>query len=208
MATHSIPVLVGGVFDPAAVTADALSDGTAKKMMTAAERTKLAGVATAATANAADAALRDRSTHTGTQPYTTVTGLGTAATRAVGVAGGVAAYDDPRLPQDQATIELPVPALGNAAVFRSPEITRQQGWPEDRYSTMRLQASGNAAYTAKMQASADGTTWTDAFTHTVTASAGTYSIDQTVVPQAKHTRWVFTATAAGMSALTAKVVLA
>jgi len=40
--------------------------------MTSAERTKLAGVATGATANATDAALRDRATHTGTQAANTI----------------------------------------------------------------------------------------------------------------------------------------
>lgn len=42
---------------------------------TAAEKTKLTGIATAATANATDAALRDRSTHTGTQLASTVGAL-------------------------------------------------------------------------------------------------------------------------------------
>ena len=41
---------------------------------TTAEATKLAGVATGATANATDAQLRDRSTHTGTQAFSTITG--------------------------------------------------------------------------------------------------------------------------------------
>lgn len=43
-----------------------------------AEMTKLAGVATGATANATDADLRDRSTHTGAQAISTVTGLQSA----------------------------------------------------------------------------------------------------------------------------------
>lgn len=42
---------------------------------TTAEKTKLAGVATGATANSTDAQLRDRSTHTGTQAISTVIGL-------------------------------------------------------------------------------------------------------------------------------------
>lgn len=42
---------------------------------TTAERTKLAGIAAGATANATDAALRDRASHTGTQAIATVTGL-------------------------------------------------------------------------------------------------------------------------------------
>jgi hypothetical protein len=48
-------------------------------LMTAADFTKLAGVATGATANASDAALRDRSTHTGTQLAATVSDFSTAA---------------------------------------------------------------------------------------------------------------------------------
>ena len=42
---------------------------------TNAEKSKLAGIATGATANSTDAQLRDRSTHTGTQAQSTVTGL-------------------------------------------------------------------------------------------------------------------------------------
>jgi hypothetical protein len=47
---------------------------------TTAQETKLAGVATGATANAPDAALRDRATHTGTQAASTITGLAAVAT--------------------------------------------------------------------------------------------------------------------------------
>jgi hypothetical protein len=45
---------------------------------TTAQETKLAGIATGATANATDAQLRDRATHTGSQAISTVTGLQTA----------------------------------------------------------------------------------------------------------------------------------
>ena len=45
-----------------------------------AAKSKLDGIASGATANATDAQLRDRATHTGTQAHTTITGLGTAAT--------------------------------------------------------------------------------------------------------------------------------
>jgi hypothetical protein len=63
--------------------------------------TKLAGIATGATANATDAQLRDRSTHTGTQSVGTITGLGTAATLDHGTAAGNLVRLDPttgRLP--------------------------------------------------------------------------------------------------------------
>jgi len=61
-------------------------------------KTKLDGIATGATANATDAQLRDRTTHTGTQAISTVTGLQTALdgkinTSERGVSGGVATLD-------------------------------------------------------------------------------------------------------------------
>ena len=45
-------------------------------------KAKVDGIASNATANATNEQLRDRSTHTGTQPASTITGLGTAATAA------------------------------------------------------------------------------------------------------------------------------
>lgn len=47
--------------------------GTATALSAGADRTKLDGIAAGATANAADSALRDRATHTGTQASTTIT---------------------------------------------------------------------------------------------------------------------------------------
>lgn len=47
-------------------------------VMTSADKTKLDGIATGATANATNAQLRDRSTHTGEQAISTITGLQTA----------------------------------------------------------------------------------------------------------------------------------
>ena len=48
--------------------------------MSASDKTKLDSVATGATANATDADLRARATHTGTQPANTITGLAAVAT--------------------------------------------------------------------------------------------------------------------------------
>ncbi len=70
-------------------------------------KTKLDGIATGATANATDAQLRDRSTHTGSQAISTVTGLQTAldgkiSTTERGVSGGVATLDQfARIPPSQ-----------------------------------------------------------------------------------------------------------
>ncbi len=54
---------------------DDIADGTTAKQYTATEQTKLAGVATGATANSTDAQLRDRATHAGVQAQSTVTDL-------------------------------------------------------------------------------------------------------------------------------------
>ncbi|WP_278445260.1 hypothetical protein [Stutzerimonas kunmingensis] len=70
-------------------------------------KTKLDGIATGATANATDAQLRDRATHTGTQAISTVSGLQTALdgkinTSERGVSGGVATLDQfARIPPSQ-----------------------------------------------------------------------------------------------------------
>ena len=57
---------------------DAVPDGTTNKAYTATEKTKLAGIATGATANSSDATLLNRANHTGSQAISTVSGLQTA----------------------------------------------------------------------------------------------------------------------------------
>lgn len=61
-------------------TAHSDATGSTAGFMSASDKTKLNGIASGATANATDAALRDRATHTGTQAATTITGLATVAT--------------------------------------------------------------------------------------------------------------------------------
>jgi hypothetical protein len=53
-------------------TAHANATGSVAGFMSAADKTKLDGVASGATANATDSALRDRATHTGTQAASTI----------------------------------------------------------------------------------------------------------------------------------------
>lgn len=74
-ATQWITITSGGEFDG---TADDILDGTTKVMMLASERSKLSGVAASATANATNAQLRDRATHTGEQAISTITNLQTS----------------------------------------------------------------------------------------------------------------------------------
>jgi hypothetical protein len=56
---------------------DVVPDGTTNKAYTATEKTKLAGIATGATANSSDATLLNRANHTGSQAISTVTSLQT-----------------------------------------------------------------------------------------------------------------------------------
>lgn len=70
-------------YDPTNKNADAFSmanmiEGVTNKIFSAAERTKLSGIASGATANSTDATLLNRTNHTGTQAVSTVTGLQTA----------------------------------------------------------------------------------------------------------------------------------
>ena len=64
----------------------AVATTTVNGLMSAADKTKLNGIATGATVNATDAQLRDRSTHTGTQDISTVSGLQTALDGKAGTA--------------------------------------------------------------------------------------------------------------------------
>ena len=78
---------------------DNTSDGANRLAMLAAERSKLAGVATGATANDTNASLRDRTTHTGTQTSTTISDFTEAVQDVVGAfmasgTGATVTYND------------------------------------------------------------------------------------------------------------------
>jgi hypothetical protein len=62
-----------------AATQDDIGDGTTNKQYSATDKTKLAGIATGATANSSDATLLNRANHTGTQTASTISDFSTAA---------------------------------------------------------------------------------------------------------------------------------
>jgi hypothetical protein len=81
-----------------ATSADNITDGTTNKAFLATERTKLAGVATGATANSTDAVLLARANHTGTESADVLTDgttnkafLATERTKLAGVAASATA---------------------------------------------------------------------------------------------------------------------
>lgn len=74
------------------LNADAVPDGTTNKAFLATERTKLTGIATAATANSADATLLARANHTGTQLASTISDFSTAVTGITGTKGAANGY--------------------------------------------------------------------------------------------------------------------
>ena len=104
-------------------SADTLTDGATNKVFVAAEKTKLAGIATGATANAADSALRDRSTHTGTQPATTVAVSATSRLIGRSTAGAGAAEE---LTATQAKMLLALNNVDNTADTAKPISAAQQ----------------------------------------------------------------------------------
>jgi hypothetical protein len=70
---------VNGQTGVVVLDADDIADGTTNHAFTAADDTKLAGIATAATANSSDATLLARANHTGTQTASTISDFSTAA---------------------------------------------------------------------------------------------------------------------------------
>jgi hypothetical protein len=91
---------VAGRTGDVVLTADDMTDGTTNHVFTAADDTKLAGIATSATANDTDANLKARANHTGTQSADTLTDgttnkafLATERTKLAGIATAATAND-------------------------------------------------------------------------------------------------------------------
>jgi hypothetical protein len=119
-------------------SADTVVDGTTNHVFTAADDTKLGGIATGATANATDAQLRDRSTHTGTQASSTIANFAADVDARIDlrVAGAPAALD---------TLDELAAAIGDDANFAT-TVTTALG--------NRVRADAAQAFTAPQQAQA------------------------------------------------------
>jgi len=100
---------VNGQTGVVVLTQDNVGDGTTNKQYSATEKTKLAGVATGATANDTDANLKARANHSGTQTASTISDFSTAADARISAAAGVsvASLSSGKVP----TAQLPAVSL-------------------------------------------------------------------------------------------------
>lgn len=127
-------------------------------LMSTTEKSKLAGIASGATANSTDAQLRDRSTHTGTQANTTITGLGTASTLNVAASGNAASGEvvkgndtrlsDARTPttHSHTTSDLTDWTTAWATRFAAQSTTGLTEGTNLYHTTARVQSVGDARY--------------------------------------------------------------
>ncbi|WP_312669740.1 hypothetical protein [Stutzerimonas nitrititolerans] len=105
--TNGSGMIVGYPANAALGLAGKVDKAEGQSLMTDSERAKLGGIEAGATANASDAQLRDRATHTGTQAIDTISGLRAALDEKIdtaerGVSGGVATLDEfARIPSSQ-----------------------------------------------------------------------------------------------------------
>ena len=157
--------------------------GLSEADFTDAEKTKLAGIASGATANATDAQLRDRATHTGEQAIGTVTGLQSAldgkqaagSYEAAGAAGAaVTAHEAAGNPHPQyANAAATTTALASKADLVGGKVPTSQ-LPDAVLGALSYQGTWNATTnTPAIPAAAAG----NKGHYYVVAVAGTTSID-------------------------------
>ena len=162
------PSATGGtvVSDTGTDAALPLADGTNAGLMAPAQHTKLAGVAAGATANATDAQLRDRATHTGTQAISTVAGLQTAldGKEASGTAASaVAAHAGAADPHPGYALESALATVATSGAY---------GDLSGRPTLGTAAATDSTAYATAAQGT-DSREWTAATVDQAEAEAGT-----------------------------------
>lgn len=108
------------------LTQDDVGSGMTAKQYTATEQTKLAGIATAATANSTDAQLRDRSTHTGSQTASTISDFQTTVSANTDVAAAVTHVARTDNPHGVTKAQVGLSAVDNTSDVNKPVSTAQQ----------------------------------------------------------------------------------
>lgn len=173
------------VYDPTNKAANAFSQdnmagGTTNKNYTATEQTKLSGIAPAATANATNAELRDRATHTGTQSSSTITDFTEAVQDAV--AALLAAGTNVSLDYDDDANTLTVAASGGGSSDMDAEAVRDA-------IGIALVGLGNITITVNDEAD----------TITITTTATVNDTDANLKARANHTGVQSTDTITGLA---------
>lgn len=115
---------VNGVTGTIVLSQDNVADGITYKQYSATEKTKLAGIASNATANGSDSTLLDRANHTGTQTASTIIDFSTAADARIATAAGVSIQG-----YSASTTILGNTATGTGSIVRgtSPALTTPTG---------------------------------------------------------------------------------
>lgn len=114
------------------VSADSTVDGTVNKVYTATEKTKLAGIASGATANDSDANLKNRANHTGTQTLSTISDVTATATE-VNYTDGVTSAIQTQLDGKASTSALAATSYSQSFPRSLPVAVEQMdsGWTDE-----------------------------------------------------------------------------
>jgi hypothetical protein len=146
-------VSVAGKVGAVQLDAEDIAETATAKIMTDAERTKLLGVETGATANDTNAALRDRSTHTGVQPISTVEGLDDAlATGAAALAAETARAtiaEDILAGRVDDVVE-DVKGKASSAALADVTKTYRNGVPSDKFAFAVTDTGGGVSLGARL----------------------------------------------------------
>jgi hypothetical protein len=145
---------------------DDVLDGTIHKQYSATEKTKLAGIATGATANDTDANLKNRANHTGSQAISTVTGLQTALDSKAADADLDSHVGDTANPHAVTKTQVGLGNVDNTSDVNKPVSTAQQTALDGKANTSHTHGqadiTGLVALLALGYFYADGTTSTNA----------------------------------------------
>jgi hypothetical protein len=129
--------------------------------ISAADKTKLDGIATGATANSTDAQLRDRATHTGTQPIAATSGLQTAldakADDSQFSTFGLSLVDDIDAGSARTTLGLGSAATSASTAFEPSGAVATHSAAADPHTVYLSATEGNAAYAAIGHVGSGGT---------------------------------------------------
>lgn len=150
VAAEPVGSTITGIATHENTTNHPLATQTGKGMMAGTDKAKLDNIAAQATKNETDSALRDRSTHTGTQAIATITGLQTALDGKQNIfpllnpgvlfAGPVSGNN--ALPAFRSLVPSDIPQLTSAKITGIVDLTTEQTIPVGKIFTGILRAQG------------------------------------------------------------------